>query len=51
MALINLPIIVLLGRPACLCLRDYMKQKDAGVISPVFKIANIDLDHATDFWK
>jgi AGCS family alanine or glycine:cation symporter len=51
MALINLPIIVLLGRPAFLCLQDYMKQRKAGITSPVFKIADIDLDHATDFWR
>jgi AGCS family alanine or glycine:cation symporter len=51
MALINLPIIVLLGRPAFLCLHDYMKQRKAGIKSPVFKIADIDLEHPTDFWR
>jgi AGCS family alanine or glycine:cation symporter len=51
MALINLPVILLLGRPAFLCLNDYLKQKSTGIKSPVFKMTNIDLDHPTDFWR
>ena len=36
MAIINLPVIILLAKPAILCMDDYIKQKRAGK-NPVFK--------------
>lgn len=50
MALINLPVIVILGKPAVDSLNDYMAQRKAGN-NPVFKAANIGLKHKTDFWN
>ena len=40
LALINLPVIILLGGPAVHCLQDYIKQKKSGK-NPVFKAADI----------
>ena len=50
MAIINLPVIILLAKPAILCMDDYIKQKKAGK-NPVFKAADINLEDDTDFWK
>lgn len=50
MALINIPVIFLLCKPAILCLEDYKKQLKEGK-EPVFKAKNIDLDYKTDFWN
>ena len=50
MALINLPVIVILGGPALKCMRDYIKQKKEGK-DPVFKSADIGLKDKTDFWN
>ncbi len=50
MALINLPVIVLLGGPAIACLNDYMKQKKEGK-NPVFKSSDINLPAKTEFWN
>lgn len=50
LALINLPVIILLGGPAVHCLQDYIKQKKAGK-NPVFKAADIALKGKTDFWN
>lgn len=50
LALINLPVIILLGGPAVHCLQDYIKQKKAGK-NPVFKAADIALKDKTDFWN
>ncbi len=50
MALINLPVIVLLGRPALGALTDYAAQRKAGQ-NPVFKAASIGLGQKTDFWN
>ncbi len=50
MALINLPVIVLLGGPALACLNDYLAQRKAGK-DPVFKASSIDLPAETEFWK
>ena len=49
LALINLPVIIMLGGPAIRCMHDYMKQKKAGK-NPVFKAADIQLKDKTDFW-
>ena len=48
MALINLPVIVLLGRPALGALKDYAAQRKAGQ-NPVFKAASVGLRQKTDF--
>lgn len=50
MALINLPVILILGKPAIRAMHDYVKQKKEGK-DPVFKAANIDLKDKTDFWN
>lgn len=50
LALINLPVIIMLGGPAIRCMHDYMKQKKSGK-NPVFKAADIQLKDKTDFWN
>nr|WP_294493310.1 alanine/glycine:cation symporter family protein [uncultured Mediterraneibacter sp.] len=50
LALINLPVIIILGGPAIHCMRDYMKQKQAGK-NPVFRAKDIQLKDKTDFWN
>lgn len=50
MALINLPVIVFLGKPAIAALKDYARQRKEGK-DPVFKASSIELKHKTDFWN
>ena len=50
MVVTNVPSILILGGVACKCLKDYQKQKKAG-LNPTFKAADIDLKQDTDFWK
>ena len=50
MALINLPVILMLGTPAIRCLQDYIRQKKEGK-DPVFKAADIGLKTKIDFWN
>ena len=50
MAIINLPVIVILGNTALKTLDDYMVQKKAGK-NPVFKAASIGLKQKTDYWN
>ena len=50
MAVINVPIIFLIAKPALRCLEDYRAQKQAGK-NPVFKAADIELKEETDFWN
>lgn len=50
MALINLPVIVRLGKTAILCLNDYRMQKKQGK-DPVFLAESINLKEKTDFWN
>ncbi|MCC2255746.1 alanine:cation symporter family protein [Ruminococcus sp. CLA-AA-H200] len=50
LALINLPVIIMLGGPAIQCMKDYMKQKKAGK-NPVFHAKDINLKDPTDFWN
>lgn len=50
MAIINLPVIVILGKTAMKALEDYVSQKREGK-DPVFKAASIGLKHKTDFWN
>lgn len=50
MTLINMPVILFLGKYAFRALKDYEKQRSEG-IEPVFKAKNIDLPHKTDYWN
>ena len=50
MALINLPVILILGGTAMRALNDYLAQKKAGK-DPSFKAASIGLKEKTDFWN
>ena len=50
MAIINLPVIVILGKTVLNCLEDYATQRKAGK-DPVFRAKNIGLDAELDFWK
>ena len=50
MTIINLPVIVILGRPALDALKDYFSQRKEGR-DPVFKAASIGLKTKTDFWN
>lgn len=50
LALINLPVIIILCKPALLCLNDYVKQKKEGK-NPVFKADTIGFKDKTDFWN
>lgn len=50
MALINLPVIVILGKTAIATMNDYLKQRKEGK-NPVFKATSIGLKEKTDFWN
>ena len=50
MAIINLPVIVILGKTAINALRDYTRQRKEGK-DPVFKASSIGLKTKTDFWN
>ena len=50
MAIINLPVIILLGGAAMRALEDYCCQRSEGR-DPVFKSASIGLGGQTEFWK
>ncbi len=50
MTIINIPVIVILGKYAIRTLRDYEKQKKEGK-DPVFRAESIGLPHEVDYWK
>ena len=50
MAIINLPVIVILGGTAMRALQDYAQQRKEGK-NPVFKASSIGLKQKTDFWN
>ena len=50
MAIINLPVIVILGGTAMKALKDYTDQRRLGN-DPVFKASSIGLKEKTDFWN
>lgn len=50
MTIINMPVILILGKYAFRALKDYETQRKNGV-TPVFKTNNIDLPHKTDYWN
>ncbi len=49
MALINMPVIVILGRYAFRALKDYRKQKKAG-LTPTFHAKDIGITDQLDYW-
>lgn len=50
MALINIPVILILGKYAMRALKDYTKQRKDGK-DPVFYAKDIGLPHEVDYWK
>lgn len=50
MVVINIPVILILGRTAIKALKDYTEQRKAGK-NPEFKAANIGLKEKTDYWN
>jgi len=50
MVIINLPVIVIVGKTALDALNDYVEQRKAGK-DPKFKAASIGLKQKTDFWN
>ena len=49
MTVINIPVIILLGRYAFRALADYRKQRKEGK-APTFHANDIDLPHKVDYW-
>lgn len=49
MTLINIPVILILGKYALRALADYEKQRKEG-IEPVFHAKDIELPHKVDYW-
>ena len=49
LALINIPVIIALGKYALRALADYIKKKKAGV-ELTFRAEDIDLPHDVDYW-
>lgn len=50
MVIINVPVIVILGRYAFAALKDYKKQRATGE-DPVFKAVSVGLEGKTDCWE
>lgn len=50
MTLVNMPVIIILGKYAMRALDDYTKQRKEKK-NPVFKAEDISLPHKTDFWN
>ena len=50
MALINIPVLICLGKYVIRALKDYDKQRKAGKDSE-FRASDIDLPHKTDYWQ
>ena len=50
MVMINIPVILILARPALAALKDYTSQRKTGR-NPVFKAASVDLKEKTDYWN
>ena len=50
MTIINMPVILILGKYAFRALKDYDKQRKQGK-TPIFKAKNINLPHDVDYWK
>lgn len=50
MALLNIPVIIILGKRVGACLRDYNSQLAQGK-NPVFLASSINLPETVDFWQ
>ncbi|MBQ8852191.1 MAG: alanine:cation symporter family protein, partial [Oscillibacter sp.] len=50
MAIINIPVIIILGKPAMGALTDYVAQRKAGK-NPAFKAESVGLKGKTDYWQ
>ncbi|MGN1144238.1 MAG: alanine/glycine:cation symporter family protein [Anaerovoracaceae bacterium] len=50
MVIVNVPVILILAKPAMLCLDDYCKQKKEGK-NPVFVAKDAGIDADLDYWK
>ncbi|MBQ8767930.1 MAG: alanine:cation symporter family protein, partial [Clostridia bacterium] len=50
MTIINMPVIIYLGKYAFRALKDYEKQRKDGE-EPIFIAKSIDLPHETDYWN
>ena len=50
MVIVNVPVILILAKPALLCLEDYCRQKKEGR-NPVFVAKDAGIDADLDFWK
>ena len=50
MAIINLPVICILGGPALKAMDDYSKQREAGK-NPVFRARDIGITQKLDYWQ
>ncbi|MBO5746632.1 MAG: alanine:cation symporter family protein [Clostridia bacterium] len=50
MTVINMPVIIVLGKYAFRTLKDYEKQRKEGKV-PEFKAKDIDLPYKTDYWN
>ncbi len=50
MTIINMPVILILGKYAFRALKDYESQRNDEK-TPTFKAKNIDLPHKTDYWN
>ena len=50
MVIVNIPVIVILAKPAVLALQDYQKQRREGK-DPVFRAAQAGIKEETEFWK
>jgi len=50
MVVVNIPVILILAKPAVTALKDYQKQRAEGK-DPLFRAADINLKEETEFWK
>ena len=50
MAMINIPVIIILGKYAFRAIGDYIRQKKQG-LEPTFLAENISLPHKVDYWQ
>lgn len=50
MTIINMPVIIILGKYALSALKDYERQVKKG-LSPVFHVKDIQLPQEVDYWK
>ena len=51
MVVINIPVILLLTKPAMKCLDDYVAQKKAGIASPTYNAKECGIKQEIAWWK